>query len=266
MNWSETIEREYKQTMTLLARKHPAMYIFAKHLDIVYIDAYFIEALPGVDPETGQIKPIEVRTIAFTTGKHIVLFKDWFEAPMKDRFTTLLHEIWHAFLRHPTRMAKLIQKYEKILQPKQVLEIVANEAYDIKVDHYYIERLGYNMGNIPYGLTKEDVEKLSAEEIFEKLLEQARQRGQQLMNMLSGGQADGDQKQGQGKSCGCGFDLGAGLVLFDVEELKKKFGHKQLNKGSDSIRNAKDMEELEQELQKAAKDSLLMAKELLLAQ
>ena len=236
----EEMRDKYKEMLLIMARKHPAFYIFLKHCDIYYI------------PESGkeQIFGAEVQFNAFSTienGKMIIaLFKQWFESEDSDKIKILLHELWHIINRHPLRMKSLIDIYKHKYQPVESLKVAINLAMDYKVDNHYIKAMKYNVDRaLPNVLTQKDVDLLSIEEIFKKLLNQTKDACNSCSNSCP-------FKGEKGK---CPLDTGDMIPLIDVEELKKQLQNAtQLNKGT-KLRGDK-----EQQIQKLFKDSLLAAK------
>ena len=216
------VKELYDDIMTTMARLNLPAYFLAKNLRVVYVD------------EMNNEK------IAETDGREIILYRNWTELDDRDRYVVVLHELYHVLMKHPVRGASILEKYIRpgmTVKEIENLKRLLNIVMDCKVD-YFIRKKKIDSKILLrlWIFSDEMLEKCSVEELFEYLLDKEFNR-----EATSGISRIGDDIPMDG--CGCGNNT-EGEVL---------------NEGNGNLINASE-DELESELDKVIRDSMLSAK------
>jgi len=149
----------FKECLLILARRFPTLYFLSKQLRVVYAN---VEKVVNVHGSS-------IRVLAETDGRSMYLYKDWAMQDEIGRVVTVIHELLHVLLEHPFRKVEMVRE-KSASYPIEILDAYANTAIDAKVN-FYIKSLGVSSDLTFFGFRQDEVEKLSAEELFEKLLE-----------------------------------------------------------------------------------------------
>ncbi len=153
------VREAFNEALLILLRRFISFYFLIKSLRVVYIDKDKIYTFGG----------IRLRIVAETDGRTIYLYREWLNQDERNRILTLIHELLHVMLLHPFRKMEMVK--EKVVKGyrRELLEILANMAIDAKVN-FYMTKLGIKV-DLPNYFSKHELEKLSAEDLFEKLIE-----------------------------------------------------------------------------------------------
>ncbi|RLI76041.1 hypothetical protein DRO97_01810 [Archaeoglobales archaeon] len=260
-----SIDEAYIQTMIFLARTFPQLYFLSKHLRVVYNE--------------------NAEYIALTDGRSIKLSSRWFLLPYHARLAIFMHNLYHVLLKHPLRCTVLSSNYD--------LGMIL-VACDAKTNYLLMKSLENKMSdpsiysNIlsTFGIPEELLEKASVEEIVKWMIDQQPQLSQpQLQQQLTAGEdiqlpsegsgegeaEDDEDKKGSGKGEESGEEGGDDTEdssdgdtdstdsQGDREENGDSNSEKVLNEGKQDLVNS-NLEDLEKELNKVIRDSLISAK------
>lgn len=144
----------FNDVLLILLRKFTSLYFLLKSVRVVYLNK----------EKTFSYGRMRFKIVAETDGRTIYLYPEWMKLDERNRLIVLIHELLHLMLLHPFRKLEMVRG-----EKHKGLEILANMAIDAKVD-YYITKFGIDV-NLPDYFSKDEIEKLSAEELFEKLVE-----------------------------------------------------------------------------------------------
>jgi len=218
----------------ILARSDPVLYLFFK-----YVDVY----------EVGYDESASFAASSIVDNRLLIFLReDFFDLPKDQRVIILAHELWHLILRHPIRAMRIIDQITADVdvkvrtETKFVLHRLYNFAADIKINDYYLKKyrlpegFGISLQQFPM-LQEIDIESISTEELFEKLLQNSCNGSLQLH--CGSSQKDSDEKEGDDSQKG----KEKPGDLMDPEEAKKKAATaSQLQQGKD-LENGEDVEE-----------------------
>lgn len=252
------IKDEFEKVKVLLVRKSLPLYFLLANTRIIYVDR--------------EGKDLFSEYYAQTDGFTIYLFKQWKNLPVEQKAGVIIHELLHILLRHPERGMELQRRYG----PQS--HLIINLAMDAKVN-LYINKL-FNKDLLKrwekeLEISEEEIERLSIEEIVEKLLEKAKQNQEPLIE----GSGEGLHSPQTVPSAGSGninkdtsaspntsqtpiqppipLDNGADVIPLDQPLDQKEEEGIELNKGK---RKPEDIEKAKEELEKKIVESLLKAK------
>ncbi|HID43840.1 MAG TPA: hypothetical protein EYP30_08755 [Archaeoglobaceae archaeon] len=145
----------FNDALLILLRKFTSLYFLLKSVRVVYLNK----------EKTFSYGRMKFKIVAETDGRTIYLYPEWLNLDERNRLIVLIHELLHIMLLHPFRKLEMI----KGKKHRNLFGILANMAIDAKVD-YYIKKLGIDV-DLPDYFSKDEIERLSAEELFEKLVE-----------------------------------------------------------------------------------------------
>jgi len=207
--------RAFEECTLIILRRFPSLYFVLKSLKVVYVNR----------SKTLDIHGIRGKVTAETDGRRITLYRDWLYLDDRERVVTLIHEILHAILLHPIRKREMVmKKIEEGFGPKAYLDLLANAAVDAKV-YEFMDMMNIKTGGQRY-------RGLSAEEIFEKLVEEAPKVGRVITDVYV-------------------------KTIPDIAESYEE--GLVLNRGRDELERASDYE-LEELIKRIALESVLIAK------
>jgi len=250
------IREEFEKVKVLLVRKSLPLYFLLSTTRIIYVDK--------------EGKDLFTEYYAQTDGFTIYLYKQWKDLPVEQKAGVIIHELLHILLRHPERGMELQRRYG--LQ----YHLIINLAMDAKVN-LYINKL-FNQDLLKkwekeLGLTEEEIEKLSIEEIVEKLLEKVKQNQKsppieesseglhspQTVPSAGSGNINKDTSASSNTSqtpIQPPIPLNNGADVIPLDQKKEEEGI-ELNKGK---RKPEDIKKAKEELEKKIIESLLKAK------
>ena len=247
------VKDAYLKTMLLIARTHPHLYFLSKYLRVVYD---------------------ENAPLTMTNGKVLIISPTWLEYDDRGRYIIFLHELYHVLLKHPVRAAQAT----KALGCNPDTALIACDA---KVNYLLLLSLEDRFSRdvfeevaemLPtYNVDEELLEKGSIEEIIKWLMDNQKQpMSPTFGNDIVGGDSSRDETQDGGQHGNQdqqdhgdhGGSSGQGdQSRHDDRHPSSGTGRTVvLNEGSETLRNTKDDDELDQKLTKIIRDSLLSAK------
>lgn len=199
-------EDEFKKCVELIAHKSPAVYLFMKQFEIVYVD------------EEVKNEQYGLSVLASALKDRIELYKGWMNLSVKDKAGVLVHEAYHIMLRHPFRGKGIIDKYSKEGYDPMMVQIITNLAMDSKINMNVNASWGTKF---PIFFDDYDYVKVaSVEEIVEKCLEENKQK----MSMRTMAQATGN----------IGLDVNDGS---SNEKTRDKSKETVLNEGTEEMKS-----------------------------